>query len=130
MDVFFHLDCENPMAKVICRRGKMGELTVLPKVERELAIRVPRWTPRQSIRFHVGKDKADPVYAGQFAQLGRVPSGTRITVTYDLPQRQTNETDLGAPYEIFWRGDDVIGVKPNTKLYPFYPDAPAKSAPV
>ncbi len=127
LEVFFHLDCDTPTAKVMCRRENSGELTVLPKVDRAVAIRVPRWTSRESIRVQVGRDKVDPVYAGHFAQLGRVPAGVTITMTYDLPRRQTKETDLGVLYEIYWQGDGVVGVKPNTKFYPFYPDAPGHS---
>ena len=45
---------------------------------------------------------------------------------YALPDRRTREKGLGAEYEIFWRGDDVIGIRPNTNFYPFYPDAPPR----
>ena len=46
---------------------------------------------------------------------------------YALPERRTKEKGLGAEYEIVWRGDDVVGVRPNTDFYPFYPNAPAQS---
>ncbi|HNU98402.1 MAG TPA: hypothetical protein PKK20_00500 [Verrucomicrobiota bacterium] len=122
LEVFCHLDYDGPHATVLSRRGQRAELTVIPKIERAVAIRAPRWTPVESIRVRVGGDLVHPVYAGHFARLGRQPAGTRIVMEYDLPERRTRETDLGSPYEIAWRGDEVTGVRPNTTLYPFYPE--------
>jgi hypothetical protein len=66
-----------------------------------------------------------PIFAGQFAWIERVPTGTRIEMEYALPEHRSKETGLGAEYEMLWRGDDVVGVQPNTSFYPFYPDMPS-----
>ena len=74
-----------------------------------------------------GQSGYQPVFMGQFAWTGRVPAGTQIVMEYALPERRTKEKGLGGEYEIVWRGDDVVGVRPNTDFYPFYPNAPAQA---
>jgi hypothetical protein len=127
IEVLFHLDYEDRRIRVACRREKRAELNVIAKAEAAVAIRVPRWAPRGSIDVRVGGDPVKPVFAGPFASMGKVPGGSRITMAYDLPEHSNKEKDLGVEYELFWRGDDVVGVRPNTSFYPFYPDVPAKT---
>jgi hypothetical protein len=120
LDIFFHLDYEDARVRVTCQRAERATLTVTLKQETALGIRVPQWTPRESITFQAGDQPLQPVYAGHFARTGRLPAGTQITMRYDLPRRQTKETGLGGEYEIFWKGDDVVTVSPNSDFYPFY----------
>ncbi len=124
LDVLFHMDYEDSRVKITCRRDARGELTVTPKIDVSLAIRVPQWTPRETIGFYMGDHPLAPVIAGQFAMLGRVPAGTKVVMDYDLPVRQVKETGLGIESEILWKGDDVISIKPNTTFYPFYAGTP------
>jgi hypothetical protein len=122
--VLFHFDYEDPRIQVVCRRGKTAQLSATPKIAASVALRVPIWTPRDSVRVRIDNKTYRPVFAGQFAWTGKVPAGTHVEMQYALPERRAKEKDLGAEYEIFWRGDDVVGVRPNTSFYPFYPDAP------
>ena len=92
-----------------------------PKIDASVAIRVPRWAPRESLRFLVGGELREPVFAGPFAWIGKVSAGTVVAMRYGLPERRTKEMGLGAEFEITWRGDDVIRIRPNTDDFPFYP---------
>jgi hypothetical protein len=85
---------------------------------------VPKWAPREGIRVRSGEQIVQPVFLGNFAWLGKVPANTQITMEYPLPKRRTKEKGLGIDTEILWRGDDVVGIRPNTPFYPFYPTAP------
>ena len=124
LEILFHMDFEDSRVRVACQRETRGQLTVTPKTDAALCVRVPQWTPRESIRFRAGNQPLTPVYAGHFAMIGRVPAGTNVVMEYDLPRRQVTETGLGVAAEILWKGDDVVGIAPNTTFYPFYPDAP------
>ncbi|MFZ1934386.1 MAG: hypothetical protein WBL72_22155 [Thermoguttaceae bacterium] len=124
LQVLFHFDYEDPRIRLVCRRGKAAQLSATPKIAASVALRVPHWTPRDSVRVCVDNKAYRPVFAGQFAWMGKLPAGTHIEMEYALPDRHTREKGLGGEYEIFWRGDDVIGIRPNTNFYPFYSDAP------
>jgi hypothetical protein len=122
IEVIFHLDYEDERVRIASRRKEAAELEVTPKIATAVALRVPRWAPRDSLRLLVGGALREPVFAGPFACIGKVPAGSVVAMRYGLPERRTKETDLGTEYEIAWRGDDVAGVQPNTKDFPFYPD--------
>ena len=125
-EVFFHLDYEDSRVQVTSRRAERAELTVMPKQDTTIAIRVPQWTPRESIQLFVNDETLAPVYAGNFLHLGRWPESTKIVMKYDLPKRTSHETDLGTDYTVYWKGDDIIGVTPNTDHFPMYPNVPAE----
>jgi hypothetical protein len=125
LKVFFHMDYEDSHVRVVCRRERRAELTVTPKADTTVALRLPKWTPRESVQLRVGSQKVTPLVTGQFIWAGKVPARVPLTMEYDLPARRTQEKDLGTDYEIFWCGDDVTGVRPNIGFYPFYPNAPA-----
>jgi hypothetical protein len=127
LEVLFHFDYEDSQVRIVCRRAIRALLSVTPKATGAVALRVPKWTPHDSIRVHVGNAPYPCVFTGQFAMIGKVPAGTPITMEYALPERRTKEKGLGAEYEIFWRGDDVTGIRPNTDFYPLYPDATTQS---
>jgi len=43
----------------------------------------------------------------------------RFTVDYGLPVHTIDESADDIDYGITWRGDDVIGIAPNTDIPPF-----------
>ena len=124
LEIFFHLDYEDARVRVTSRRESRAALTVTPKTDAAVGIRMPQWASRESVRLQVGDQVLDPVYSGHFLWAGHVAAGSRITMAYDLPMRQVLESGLGNACEIIWKGDDVVGITPNTNFYPFYADAP------
>jgi hypothetical protein len=126
IEVLFHFDYEDSRIRSVCRRETQAELSVTLKSDATLAVRVPGWTPRSSVRVRLGGEAYPPVFAGQFLWTGRLPAGSCVTVEYALPEKQTKEKGLRTEFEVFWRGDEVTGVRPNMDFYPFYPDAAGK----
>jgi hypothetical protein len=124
LEVFFHFDYEDARVRINSRRGKQAELSVTPKTETAVSLRVPQWAPHDAIRVRLNDQPFQPVFMGSFAWLGKLQAGTKITMEYPLPEHQTKEKGLGVDFEILWRGDDVVGIRPNTNFYPFYPTAP------
>ena len=125
LTIRFHFDYEDDRVKIASQRANQkAELQITTKVACPIAIRVPKFAPRESIRVRIGTEKPDFVLTGNFLQLGQLPAGANVTMSYALPERQTRERGQGTDYEIHWRGDDVVGVSPNDDFYPFYPTAP------
>ncbi len=86
-----------------------------------MAVRTPKWTPKQSIRVLVEGAEVKPVFTGAYTWLPRVQADGTVILRYDLPPRVTKETALGKEHTLRWRGDGVVGVSPNTDFYPLYP---------
>jgi hypothetical protein len=56
---------------------------------------------------------------------GIIACGTaqRVQLTYDLPERIIDETCNKVTYTFRWRGDRIVGIKPNNPEWlPMYPD--------
>ncbi|WP_284645630.1 hypothetical protein [Paenibacillus silviterrae] len=99
--------------------------TDLPRLQ----IRIPEWAGFTKIRFvrerngevveGTGKEPSRWVNK-QFLLLGAAQAGERITVTFPLSFRKTNENAVGQTFETEWRGDDVVGITPQGKKKPLY----------
>ena len=63
----------------------------------------------------------EPSWVGRFLMVSAQRPPARIEVEYGLPVRSIDEHTDGVDYRITWRGDDVIGISPNTDFLPFYP---------
>ena len=121
----FHFDYEDERVRVTSRRREKGCLEVLLKETAPLFIRVPGWTPADSVAVMAGGQPARFDRTGCFLFAGEAKAGTAIQMQYDLPARTIRETTDGVEYRIEWRGDDVTGITPNTDFLPFYPTATA-----
>jgi hypothetical protein len=118
-EIFFHLDYEDTHVQITSRRA---ELRITPKQDTALSIRVPQWTPKESVLLQIENQPIAPVFAGHFVHTAQVAAGTTIIMEYNLPVRRVTEVALGITSEILWNGDEVIGIAPNTSFYPFYAD--------
>ena len=120
--VNMHFDCDGPDAEVAVARDGEAVVTVTPRVEDHLFLRVPGWADR--VRLSVD---GEPVEAGMTGPWACVPRqrlkrGSRVVLRYGLPERRTSETmPAGDTYEFAWRGDEIVGVAPNDRPLPFYP---------
>jgi hypothetical protein len=126
--VDFHFDCERPCGSVAVERGGKTTLTIRPSAQRPLFVRIPSWAPRASLHASVDGTAIDLVSAGRYSVIGIVPAGSVAHVQYDLPDTTEHETVGGIEYEIRWRGDDVVGIRPNAPGRPFYPSLDAGPA--
>ena len=92
------------------------------QVPQNLFLRVPRWTPSDSVEMWVEGAASGVEMLGDFAF---VPAGpTEIVLRYGLPRRQVVESTDGVDYHFTWRGDDIAGVEPNADFLEFYPTSP------
>ena len=123
--VNMHFDYEDADVKVIVHRDDAAAVTIIPRVEDNLFVRIPGWTPTESVRLFVdgcGGEELRKVGALAFLPRERLRSGCEVVVQYGLPTRRTSETmPAGDTYEFAWKGDEITGVYPNDKPLPFYP---------
>ena len=126
IEVLLHQEYEDENVRVETAREEQGMVRVTMKREGTLAIRIPQWVPDESIQVTKNGKKAKYEKDQYFARLKSQPAGTVIELRYALPEYETKETDQGVEYTVYWKGDDVVGISPNTSFFPLFPDAPAK----
>ncbi|MCX8063539.1 MAG: hypothetical protein N3G21_00005 [Candidatus Hydrogenedentes bacterium] len=118
----FHVSCETEHATIESKRDTSATLKIIPKKLCPVMIRIPNWIPKESISIKVSKQTIRAPIAGCFAFISpKRPSGT-IEINYALPERITKDTLRGIEFTYKWRGDDIVGIHPNTDFYPFYPN--------
>ena len=118
----FHFDYADEAVRIHCEDGESRTVSVALQVPQNLFVRVPRWTPSDSVEMRVDGAASGVEMRGDFAF---VPAGpAEIVLRYELPRRQVVESTDGVDYHFTWRGDDIVGVKPNADFLGFYPTSP------
>ncbi len=123
LTVYFHFDYEDNHVRIISERGDKAKLTLIPKRKDNVFVRIPSWTPAESVSITVS-GKAIPVeMMGRFAFIEQVdlPDDPAIVVEYGLPIKNTTEIINSVEYHYSWKGDEIIGACPNTSDRPIYP---------
>ena len=122
--VNMHFDYEEADVQVVVHRDDQARVTIIPRIEDNLFLRIPGWAPPESVRLSVDGREAELKKIGTFAYLprDRLRSGCEVVLQHGLPTRRTSETmPAGDTYEFAWKGDEITGVHPNDKPLPFYP---------
>jgi len=120
--VNFHFDYSDDDVEITTESGKQRTVNVLLHKPDNLFVRIPRWTPAESVVLRVNGSATSVNKIGDFAYVPCRTAGMTIALTYALPERRVVETTNGVDYTFLWRGDEVAGIKPNTDFFPFYPD--------
>ncbi|MFH0964364.1 MAG: hypothetical protein V2A58_10175 [Planctomycetota bacterium] len=118
----FHIDYSDDDIEITTESGGRRTVRVLLHGPDNLFVRVPRWTPAESVVLRVNGSEASVKKIGDFAYVPCRTAGVALELSYDLPERRVVETTNGVDYEFLWRGDEVAGIKPNTDFFPFYPN--------
>ena len=124
LKILLHFDYDDARVRIRSQREKRAKLTVLPKIRANTFVRIPRWAPLDSVRLEVQGKPVDVQMYGDFVLIHRELMPAEITLQFDLPVVSEIERTDGVEYQILWRGDEVIGITPNSSFYPFYPDYP------
>jgi hypothetical protein len=128
--VNLHFDYEDSTVRIVSERKEHAQLRVLMKSSSSILIRIPRWTPVDSVCLRVGSQEMPLEMYGDFARIraDTIEAGDEIVMKYDLPVRSTEEVmQSGRTYEIDWRGDEITGLDPVEGFSPFYPSRTTKS---
>lgn len=122
--VYLHFDRKDPHLEIVSRRTDEATLSVRTMLPDNVFIRVPGWAPPESVRLTVNGKPAPLNLIGPFAWISRdlLREGSEIVLRHALPERTTTEEMPGGRrYEFKWRGDEIVGVRPNDQPLPFYP---------
>jgi hypothetical protein len=112
---------ERNEADIQVEYGEEARVSVVPHERDNVLIRVPGWAPRESVTLRVDNQLRTACWIGPYLFVGRDlhHSGSRITVTYALPEHVSTETMRnGKTYQFTWRGDQVVASDPPTPIYP------------
>lgn len=123
LQVNFHLDYEDEDVRIETDRTETGRLILHPKSRWPMLVRVPGWTPAESVRLSVNGEPRPNTWIGNSLFVPRMDGRAAVHVEYGLPATTIPETTDGVEYHISWRGDEVTGIRPNTDFLPFYPTA-------
>ena len=121
--VNFHFDYEDDGIRVTAERGREAKISIVAKIRRTLYIRIPGWVPSGSPSIAVNGKEIPQLMIGGFACVPERHLPSAIELRYPLPIRTTTENIDGVEYEYTWKGDEIIGVYPNTDFFPFYATA-------
>lgn len=123
--VNLHLDFENDDVKIRSARTDVARVTIETKVRKDVFVRIPSWAPRETVRISVDGRRSELPAGGVFARIKPNRPNAKIEVEYALPVHDEIETLAGVRYTLRWKGDDVIGISPNSDFFPFYPSLKA-----
>lgn len=121
LTVNFHFDYDDEKIRISRERGKKAKVTITPKARQNVAVRIPSWTPQESVQLSVNGRPVDPIRVGRFACVPRDLLPATIVLLYDLPVRRTVERIAGVDYSLTWRGDEIVSLTPNSDFMPLYP---------
>ena len=124
LTVQFHFDYEDGEISIRSTRNGRATVTAVLRHPQNLLIRVPGWASPDSVTFDVAGKSVTPLRLGTFAFFAGEQMTGPITLTYDLPRSTTEEDIDGTHFTTQWRGDEILGISPNTDYLPIYPTAP------
>ncbi len=121
LTVNFHFDYENEKVRIRSVRRETAQVTIEPKTRENVLVRIPSWAPVESTRITVNGHPCQPIALGKFACIPRDLLPGKIELVYNLPVQKEVERLAGVDYTLKWKGDDVMGIAPNSDFFPFYP---------
>jgi hypothetical protein len=117
----FHFDYEDKYISIKTEMDPNAKVIVKLKSFKNVFVRVPNWTPANSVKVFVNNEAVTPVMKENYIFVPASMKPLKVELQYDLPVRQTVELTSGVEYKLFWRGDAITGITPNSDFYPFYP---------
>jgi hypothetical protein len=122
VSVNLHFSVETPWASVQAERADKGRLRIVPKQPGEVRVRVPRWTPRETLRLAASRRLLPLRWDGPYLRVPArdAPANATIELTYELPARETVEIMpiSRRRFHLTWRGDEVVVCDPEVPIYP------------
>lgn len=121
LTINFHFDYEDDKIRMVTERDQDATIIITIKNKQNTLVRIPKWTPMDSVKITVKGNPIVPLMIGNFAYLPNQLFPGEVILKYGLPVRTVIEKTGGVEYKIVWRGDDIIGISPNSDFFLFYP---------
>ena len=136
LSVHLHFDKLLPQAEIRGYQPFQGLLTIRLKEDCAVRVRIPELVEPGALKAEAGGAPVSVKVWGNYAELGRRPSGTTLKITYPLASR-TEEVQIGNAgfrhyrYRVRWRGDTVLAMEPvGNEHLTGYSDFEKKEVPV
>ena len=115
------LSTDRPQLDVVSLLPHQGRLELRTRSQLPIFVRCPQWLTPDKVRVDGPKSLRVESEPGQpYVKLSGAPAGARISIDFDLPERQKSYQVAGKPYSAKWRGDTVIELSPPGEPYPIY----------
>ncbi len=116
-----HFTCDTPNASLIVRKEDVATVSITPKRNSRLRIRVPSWSPKESVKVSMNSTELTPQWEGNWIVFdsANISVGQTIQIKYELPKKETTEIMPVSKksFKLFWRGDEVIESDPPVPIY-------------
>jgi len=115
------LSRNSPWLEVIGYQPYEGKIELLIHDAPKLCVRIPEWVKEEEIRVSFG-GKIFPFrfMPNRYIELKALKKGDLVRIEYPLKQENTVEKVSGQSYDVRWRGDTVVSVKPLGQIYPIF----------
>jgi len=118
--VNFALNRRSAWADVISYQPHAGKLSVIPRINANLFIRVPDWAQKDKIKVMLNDKNAKKAWKGPYLSIPGVNKESTLTVQYPLAQYCKSEKIEKKAYLTEWRGETAISIKPEGKICPLF----------
>lgn len=115
------LSRNSPWVEVIGYQPYEGKIELLIHDAPKLCVRIPEWVNEGEIRVSC-QEKMFPFtfMPNRYIELKALKKGDLVRIEYPLKEEQTVEKVSGQSYDVRWRGDTVVSVKPLGQIYPIF----------
>ncbi len=121
--VNFHFDYEDSDLRITSTRSDDMQLKIRAQKAEPLYVRIPTWISPESVVLRIDGCIATSVQKGGFLFIEKQKPQTDILIRFPLPCTALTEITDHVAYRLHWRGDEIVGISPNTDYLPFYPTA-------
>lgn len=118
--VHLALNFSSSWVEVRSHRPYEGKVEVTVKEDAALAVRIPEWVDPWQVTASVGGGQVPFVWQGRYVRVEGMRQGQTMTVQYPLRQQWSVEEVGTARFDLKWRGDTVVDVKPAGMVVPLY----------
>lgn len=119
--VNLHFTCDNPNVSLIVKREEIAKVSIMPKYNSRLRIRVPSWAPKESIKISINDKAITPQWDGPWMVIdsANISIGNTILIQYELPKKETVEIMPVSKrtFKLSWRGNEVVESDPPVPIY-------------
>ena len=105
---------DTPWLRVRSEVPRAGRLHLEVLQEERVSVRLPDWVPPESVQVDRAGSPGETRRRENTLDLGSLAKGSKVTVTFDQPERRTREKAPGFPdpFEVEWRGDTILAMEP------------------
>ncbi len=112
------LDAETDDVRVESSLPKAGRIAFSVKAARSMAIRVPEWVDRTTLKFRLNTAEKECVIRDGYLRLGALQAGDTGVIAFDVPCKEEREVVDGITYSTTWAGSQLIAVSPRGTVSP------------